>query len=748
MGRRITNKLGKRLVAAAFWLSSSIALGQQSQRVKISDDNPASDILTINKESNNYSNSQYGLLVFGIDDEGPNRKWRPLDVDTNGHLNVAQATSPWVTSRNWTLSNSTDSVASVQSGTWTTGRTWTLSNGTDSIAAVQSGNWAVRLQDGVGNALSSSTSSPTGSEQALIVRNIPSGTQNVSQGTSPWVTSRNWNLISASDSVSAVQSGTWTVQQGTPPWSVSQSGNWSMRLQDGSGNNISSQASGGQRALDIGIDVAGTQVDPRTRTWTLSDPSDTVKADQGTAASLSGKWPVQITDGTNVHPTADVASRAAFSKITDGTNVAVVEPSGTAAATTDPSLAVNISPNSPMAFSDRVLTGNITTACSTGVSCAGTSMVVVQTNGAATIGYETHGTWSGSITTDVSYDSTCFSSPGAANWYQTGSIDTQNNVDSYLVTWNETFNNDPWIMPIAGSQCARVRASAMNSGTVNVTLDASTGSASNWSIAIGNVKSGSADAGNPIKVGGKYNATKPSLSDGNRGDLQLDPFSSQIITPQMLNRTDVSSTVSSSGNSSTFDSDGLTTISTIFNVTAISGTGTNIIFHLQHSDDNSNWTTIDDSLQLSATGTFSLAPLRLSTRYYRFTWTVAGSSPSVTFTIISTLKMATSVPHFVGFRYADINLAANGNASSIFYGEDCRNLAVQIVRGAGGSNAQVQIFGSIDGINFVTESANIAVNPSTTNISTLANVALRYWEIQTTTHGGVGDTANIFWSCD
>lgn len=37
----------------------------------------------------------------------------------------------------------------------------------------------------------------------------------------------------------------------------------------------------------------------------------------------------------------------------------------------------------------------------------------------------------------------------------------------------------------------------------------------------GNVASGATDAGNPIKMGGRYNSTKPTLTDGQRGDLQL-----------------------------------------------------------------------------------------------------------------------------------------------------------------------------------------------------------------------------------
>lgn len=48
------------------------------------------------------------------------------------------------------------------------------------VAATQSGTWTVRNQDGAGNALASSTTTPAGTEQALVVRNIPSGTQAVS----------------------------------------------------------------------------------------------------------------------------------------------------------------------------------------------------------------------------------------------------------------------------------------------------------------------------------------------------------------------------------------------------------------------------------------------------------------------------------------------------------------------------------------------------------------------------------------
>jgi len=37
----------------------------------------------------------------------------------------------------------------------------------------------------------------------------------------------------------------------------------------------------------------------------------------------------------------------------------------------------------------------------------------------------------------------------------------------------------------------------------------------------GNVASGASDAGNPVKAGGKYNSTLPTLTDGQRGDIQV-----------------------------------------------------------------------------------------------------------------------------------------------------------------------------------------------------------------------------------
>jgi hypothetical protein len=57
-----------------------------------------------------------------------------------------------------------------------------------------------------------------------------------------------------------------------------------------------------------------------------------------------------------------------------------------------------------------------------------------------------------------------------------------------------------------------------NSGSL--TVDQGTASNLNAQV-VGEVAAGSADSGNPVKTGGKYNATNPTLTDGNRGDIQL-----------------------------------------------------------------------------------------------------------------------------------------------------------------------------------------------------------------------------------
>jgi hypothetical protein len=141
-----------------------------------------------------------------------------------------------------------------------------------------------------------------------------------------WSIGRTWNLSSGSDSVSAVQSGTWTTARS---WSLS-SGTDSVTVQGGN--------------------TTAVKVDGSAVTQPISAASLPLPTGASTSANqTNGSQKAQVVDGSgNVLPSADVASRASFHKITDGTNTAAVKPSSTQASILDPALVVSVSPNSPL----------------------------------------------------------------------------------------------------------------------------------------------------------------------------------------------------------------------------------------------------------------------------------------------------------------------------------------------------------------------------------------------------------------
>lgn len=71
-----------------------------------------------------------------------------------------------------------------------------------------------------------------------------------------------------------------------------------------------------------------------------------------------------------------------------------------------------------------------------------------------------------------------------------------------------------------------------------VGIDQTTSGTTNFVIPGALIASGAADLGNPIKVGGKYNASKPTLADGQRGDLQLMSDGALYVYPRAMTLTD------------------------------------------------------------------------------------------------------------------------------------------------------------------------------------------------------------------
>lgn len=76
-----------------------------------------------------------------------------------------------------------------------------------------------------------------------------------------------------------------------------------------------------------------------------------------------------------------------------------------------------------------------------------------------------------------------------------------------------------------------VGAGTIGTGTIRVVIASDSShpvtspTASNFNAqVVGSVASGSTDSGNPVKVGGVYNVTAPTLSNGQRADLQVDAY--------------------------------------------------------------------------------------------------------------------------------------------------------------------------------------------------------------------------------
>lgn len=126
-------------------------------------------------------------------------------------------------------------------------------------------------------------------------------------------------------------------------------------------------------------------------------------------------------------------------------------------------------------------------------------------------------------------------------------------------------------------------------------------------------------------------------------------------------RTDVASAaVATSSNSSAFESSGFGSGSFTVNVTAVSGTTPKLVLILQQSDDGSNWDNSSSTVAITATGLYYLVP-NLPRRKYRFNYTVTGTTPSFTFSIVTTLKPYIYPLDDLGYSYINIT----GNATTV-----------------------------------------------------------------------------------
>lgn len=304
--------------------------------------------------------------------------------------------------------------------------------------------------------------------------------------------------------------------------------------------------------------------------WQATQPiSGTVTANIGTSGSLA--LDATLTGGTQQ------------SKITDGTNVATVKAASTAAGAADKAVVVAISPNNTVGVTGTFwqATQPVSLATNTPTIAAGSAIIgkvgidqtTVGTTNAislAQIGANTVLTGNGVAGTGaqrvtIASDNTAFAVNatlqtganviGALTANQSVNVAQMNGVAVTMgsgvtgtgvqrvvlatdvalptgsnvigaLTANQSVNN----AQIAGVATSTgngvvgtgVQRVAIASDNTAFTVNAAQATASSLNAQVqGNIASGAADSGNPVKSGGRYNATQPTLTDGQRGDVQL-----------------------------------------------------------------------------------------------------------------------------------------------------------------------------------------------------------------------------------
>lgn len=112
---------------------------------------------------------------------------------------------------------------------------------------------------------------------------------------------------------------------------------------------------------------------------------------------------------------------------------------------------------------------------------------------------------------------------------------TLDNPDAGSAVWTTvatgiTSTSNPYVIssPVAGIKITR------SGGSGNVKGVGLESGGSSTVTAAGNVASGATDSGNPVKVAGVYNTVLPTLTNGQRGDMQLDSRAELIVTQGTL----------------------------------------------------------------------------------------------------------------------------------------------------------------------------------------------------------------------
>lgn len=206
-------------------------------------------------------------------------------------------------------------------------------------------------------------------------------------------------------------------------------------------------------------------------------------------------------------------------------------------------------------------------------------------------------------------------------------------------------------------------------------------------------------------------------------------------------------TETTTGNSGPISTGGLGCLSLSIAVTTASGTNPTIQLDIQSSNDGINFTQVHSTKQMTGVDFHTLYGVRISSQYYRYTWTIGGTDPSFTFTVNTTLKNFLPVRSSSQFRYADVDLSGIGNTSSDFDSDTNQNVGLHIIRPDDGySQAEVAIEVSHDSVNWDQQSGNIPIVSNSSETVDFSGNAYRYFRLVVVTAASGPAPTDILWA--
>lgn len=272
---------------------------------------------------------------------------------------------------------------------------------TGTVAATQSGTWSTRAQDGAGNALASSTTTPAGTEQALITRNIPSGTQTVSGTVTANAGTGNFTVTQATGTNLhvVVDTAPTTTVTGTVTANIGTAGSLALdsTLTGGTQKAI---ARGGAKGATTAADVTSTSVDANTQALDVS-VKGTAAVSGTVAATQSGTWNITNVSGTVSLPTGAATETTLGTRLADSTFTGRFPASAALAdATANPTL--TSSSSYLMGYNGTTWDRLRKSATGLLVDIGNTSIAVTQ-SGAWTVAATQSGTWNVGLSAGTNY---------------------------------------------------------------------------------------------------------------------------------------------------------------------------------------------------------------------------------------------------------------------------------------------------------------------------------------------------------